>query len=404
MSAKPGRVAFVLKGYPRLSETFIANEIAALEARGLRILIVSLRHPTDRQRHPVHSQIAAEIHYLPEYLHDEPARVARAVLAGLARPGLWRLLGVWLRDLWRDRSRNRLRRLGQALVLARKLPGDVTWLHAHFLHTPASVARYTAILTGLPWSASAHARDIWTSPDWEKAEKLAACRWAVTCTKANLDHLATLAPPGRVALVYHGLPLGAFPPPAAGRAAAKPLIILSVGRLVAKKGYDLLLAALARLPAALDWRFVHLGGGPLKDEMRRQMESLGLSERIDWRGAADQTEVLRHYRQSDLFVLASRIDGDGDRDGLPNVLMEAQSQGLACISTRLSAIPELILEGETGLLVEPGDIDGLAAAIAALLADPVRRATLGQAGMTRVRALFSQEAGLNLLAARFGVG
>ena len=143
----------------------------------------------------------------------------------------------------RDRTRNRVRRFGQALVLAHELAPDITHLHAHFLHTPASVARYAALLRGLKWSCSAHAKDIWTSERWEKSEKLADCAWAVTCTRANLDHLSALAPEGRVHLSYHGLDLARFPPPLGprpardGAEAEDPVVVLSIGRAVEKKGH-----------------------------------------------------------------------------------------------------------------------------------------------------------------------
>src|SRR6516165_8824680 len=182
VSAVANCVAFVLKGYPRLSETFIAQEILALERRGLEILIASLRHPTDRTIHPVHRSIRAELLYLPEYLYQEPHRVWDGWRRSRRYPGYARARAVWLGDLRRDPTPNRIRRFGQALVLAAELPPDVDHLHAHFLHTPASVARYAALITGLDWTFSAHAKDIWTTPDWEKREKLADAEWAVTCT------------------------------------------------------------------------------------------------------------------------------------------------------------------------------------------------------------------------------
>ena len=199
-------VAFVLKGYPRLSETFIAHEIAALEARGLDIQIISLRHPTDRDRHPVHGEIAAPVNYLPEYLVREPVRVWRGWRAARRLGGYREAFRTWRRDLNRDPTANRIRRFGQALVLARELPGHVARLHAHFLHTPTSVARYAAIMRGLGWSGSAHAKDIWTTPDWEITEKLAECDWLVTCSASAHRRLADLAPdPAKIDLVYHGL-------------------------------------------------------------------------------------------------------------------------------------------------------------------------------------------------------
>jgi len=403
-------VAFVLKGYPRLSETFIAQEILGLERRGLDIRIVSLRHPTDPARHPVHDEIAAPVRYLPEYLHDEPGRVLRNWRRARRLPGYRAARAAWLADLGRDPTRNRVRRFGQAMVLAGELEPGVGRLHAHFLHTPASVTRYASLMTGLPWSASAHAKDVWTTPEWEIARKLAGLDWLVTCTEAGRAHLSALAPdPETVRLVYHGLDLARFPPKergendaqADGGDPAAPVTLLSIGRIVPKKGFDVLVAALGSL-AHLDWRWVHVGGGSAR-ALQAQAEALGIAGRIDWRGALAQTAVLDALRAADLFVLPSRIAPDGDRDGLPNVLMEAHSQGLACLSTTVSGIPELIEDGATGLLVPPGDPAALAEALARLIGDPAMRTRLGNAGLKRLRARFGHEAGLDALAALFGM-
>jgi glycosyltransferase involved in cell wall biosynthesis len=404
-----GTIAIVLKGYPRLSETFIAQELLALERRGFALRIYSLRHPTDSATHPVHREIRAPVSYLPEYLGDE----ARRTLAGWRRARRLRGYGharrVFLRDLVRNPTRNRLRRFGQACVLAAELPDDVVRFYAHFLHTPSSVTRYAALMTGLPWSASAHAKDIWTTPEWELREKLGAAEWVTTCTASGRDRLAALAPaPERVALNYHGLDFARFPATANPRSShdgtdpGRAVTLLSVGRAVEKKGYKDLLQALAQLPEDLHWRLVHVGGGALREALRAQAARLGLGAHIDWRGALPQEQVLALYRKADLFVLASRIAGDGDRDGLPNVLMEAQSQGLACLSTRVSAIPELIEDGNTGVLTPPGDVAALADALARLIRNPQDRARLGAAGAARVRAHFTMTAGIDDLAARLG--
>ena len=403
-------VAFVLKGYPRLSETFISQEILALERRGLDIAIVSLRRPMDRKVHPLHGHIKASVLYLPEYLHQEPLRVWRAWRQARRRRGYRAARAAWWRDLARDPTPNRVRRFGQALVLSHELPAKVDRLHAHFIHTPASVARYCSLLTGLAWSCSAHAKDIWTLADWEKTEKLEACAWAVTCSAANHSHLTRLAPPGQVELVYHGLDEARFParnePLSArdGGRAEEPVMLLSVGRAVEKKGYDTLLAALALVPAELCWRLVHVGGGPLSRRLRRTAEAARLSARITWLGPQGHDEVLRQYRAADLFIHPSRIARDGDRDGLPNVLLEAASQSLACIASRVSGIPELVDDGVTGRLVAPDDPAVLAAAIAELIRDPARRRALGEAGYARVREGFTLTAGIDRLALKFGLG
>jgi len=405
-----GAVAVVLKGYPRLSETFIANEIRALEERGMDVRIVSLRHPTDPSRHPVHDEIMAPVLYLPEYLHHEPARVWRAWRAARRLPGFARAARIFRRDLRRDFSRNRVRRFGQAVVLAHELGPDIERLHAHFAHTPASVTRYASVMRDLPWSVSAHAKDIWTSPDWELAEKLADCEWLTTCSAAARDYLAALASDAeKISLIYHGLDPARFPdgpmrrPPRNGGDDADPLMILSVGRAVEKKGLDVLIDALAGLPDSLHWRLAHVGGGPLLDALKRRAEASGISERVTWHGPLSQADVLKCYRAADLFVLPCRIAGDGDRDGLPNVLLEAGSQGLACVATRVSAIPELIVDGRTGLLVAPDSAAALAAAIEELARNPVRRLRLGQEAGKTVRDEFRFDDAIDRLAERFGL-
>ena len=407
-SRAAGVIAVVLKGYPRLSETFIAQELRALEERGLRLVLYSLRHPTDGATHPVHAELRAPVTYLPEYLHHEPVRVWRAWREIRRLPGYRAARAVWWRDLLRDRTRGRVRRFGQALVLAAELPRDVAHLHAHFLHTPASVTRYAAAMRGLAWSCSAHAKDIWTIPAWEKREKLDACAWATTCTGANTRHLRELAgPASRVDLNYHGIDTSRFPaPPQArqardGRDPAAPVGILAVGRAVDKKGFDDLLSALALLPPDRHWRLTHIGGGPLLRKLLKAARKLGLSERIHWRGPQLQAAVLDAYREADIFVLPCRLSADGDRDGLPNVLLEAQSQKLACVSTRVSGIPELIEDGVSGLLVEARAPASLAQALERLIADPLLRQRLGEAGFARTTSAFSMHAGADRLAAQF---
>jgi glycosyltransferase involved in cell wall biosynthesis len=404
-----GPVAFVLKGYPRLSETFIAQEIRALEELGLDIRIVSLRHPTDPATHPVHREIRAPVLYLPEYLHQEPKRVLRGWRIARRLPGYRAARRLWLKDLARDITPNRIRRFGQAVVLAAEAPETITRFHAHFMHTPGSVARYAAIMRGRPFSMSAHAKDIWTIPTWEKEEKLADADWTVTCTAGHREHLAGLTEPDKVALSYHGLNLDRFSPrPGAradkdGRDTFNPVVILSVGRAVEKKGYDVLLRALARIPSTVHWRFIHVGGGALATKLHSFAKDLHIGDHVDFRGALAQESVLELYREADLFVLASRVADSGDRDGLPNVLMEAQSQGLACIATDTAAIPELIVDRETGRLVPPDHPQALADAIVELCGDPALRAQFGAAGERRVRQQFGMDAGLAVLAERFGI-
>ncbi len=403
-----GLIIVVVKGYPRLSETFIAQELCGLERAGFRLLIASMRFPTDIATHPVHRAIAAPILYLPEYLYREPLRVARALIRAVRLPGFRQALSMWFTDLRRDFSPNRFRRFAQAAVLAAEMPSEATWLYAHFIHTPSAVTRYTSLMTALPWSCSAHAKDIWTSPDWELRDNIASAQWAATCTRNGYERLAKLAlDRSRVNLIYHGLDLETFgvspAPPSLrdGSEESDPVRLLIVGRAVEKKGIDDLLEALARLPATLNWVLTHIGGGSLLKRLQRHAQKLGIAHRIRWLGAQSQSDVLAAYRAADVFVLPCRKARNGDRDGLPNVLMEAQSQRLACLSTRVGGVPELIRNEETGLLVNPNDRAGLAEALEHLIRNPDVRERLGSAGEKHVREHFDMGVGLGRLCQLF---
>jgi len=194
----------------------------------------------------VHAEIQAPKHYLPEYIYQELFRVWWAKVNCAFKSGFWKALPVFMKDFLRDPSANRVRRWGQAMVLAHEYAGNHDHIYAHFLHTPCSVARYAALISGKSFSISAHAKDIWTSPEWEMREKLEDCDWLVTCTEGGADYLKSLAPAGRVHLVYHGLDLSRFPAPEIkpskndGKTKAKSINLVTVGRAVSKKGIDTL--------------------------------------------------------------------------------------------------------------------------------------------------------------------
>lgn len=405
MTREKPSLAVVVKGWPRLSETFIAQELVALEDGGVPFEIWSLRHPTDTKTHPLHDRLNARVHYLPEYLHDEPFRVLRGVLCAVSRGGFRAAWSAIRADYARDKTRNRMRRFGQACVMARELPPETTGIYAHFLHTPASVARYAAILCSVPWSFSAHAKDIWTSPEWELRSKLDqedhGADFGATCTAFGADHLRGLSASSPVDLVYHGLDLTRFPAPPERtiRASSAPLNLMSVGRLVEKKGFDNLIEALALLPQNLAWHWTHIGGGTLKDQMRQRAIDRGVSDRITWRGACDQPEVIEAMRAADLFVLPSRVASDGDRDGLPNVLMEAASQKLPILSTPVSAIPEFIDTDVHGILSDD-DPSALALEIERFASDPTLGPRLANSAYDRLTKDFLMAPGIAQLAAR----
>jgi glycosyltransferase involved in cell wall biosynthesis len=277
--AAPASLVVVMKGYPRLSETFIAQELLALQNLGLGFEIWSLRQPTDGAVHMMHRQIIAPLKYLPEYLYEEPWRVTKSIASAAAKLRFRKLLKVFFADLRRDPTANRLRRFGQACVMACELPAPVRHIHVHYLHTPASVVRYAAILRGLTWSFSAHAKDIWTTPDWEKAEKIRDADWGVTCTQDGLAELERLSDrENAIRLVYHGLDFARFPEaparrqPLDGNLRGPAVALLTIGRAVEKKGFDDLIAALALLPAELNWHLTHIGGGEQLAQLKAQAE------------------------------------------------------------------------------------------------------------------------------------
>lgn len=396
------RLAIVVKGWPRLSETFIAQELVALQEAGLEFEIWSLRYPTDAKRHPLHDRLTVPVRYLPEYLYEDPQRLQAAKTKAKTLPGYDTAYKIWRADLRRDPSHNRIRRFGQACVLASELPTSTRGLYAHFLHTPASVTRYAAIMRELPWSFSAHAKDIWTSPDWELREKLSpahkGAQFGVTCTGFGAQHLQDLSSGTPVDLIYHGLDLKRFPTPptrSIGRHGA-PFKILSVGRLVEKKGFDRLLRALALLPDELNWHWTHIGGGTLKDPMQKLAFELGLTEQITWHGACDQPEVIDAMRRSDIFALPSRIAADGDRDGLPNVLMEAASQKLPILSTEVSAIPEFITNGTHGVL-SADTPEAFSKAMRDMAQNPEQTQQMAEAAFVRLQNDFNMTPGITRL-------
>jgi len=402
--AMKDKIVVILKGYPRLSETFIAQEILGLESAGLPLELVSLRLPTDKKTHPIHDEIKAPVTYLPEYLHLSPWRVLKGALTSLRLPGFGKAFKLFLADLRGDWTRNRIRRFGQAMVLANEWPKGGRFLYAHFIHTPSDVAYYTSHLLNIPWSASAHAKDIWTSENSRVARKLDSAAWTVTCTAVGHAHLQSLASePSSVHLSYHGLNLDRFPlserslSARDGSSGESAVVILSVGRAVKKKGYDILLKALAMLPPELHWKFIHVGAGDELTHMNVLARTLNIDSRITWAGAIDQTEVLAHYKKSDIFALACRVTADGDRDGLPNVLVEAASQSLACLSTKVSGIEELFKDNVNGRLVNPEDPQSMSDALALLISDPVLRLRLGKAAEDEVRATLDYRSSIQQL-------
>jgi glycosyltransferase involved in cell wall biosynthesis len=359
----------LLKGYPRISESFISTEILLLESLGIPINIYSLRQPREPFSHDHVGKIKAPVLYLPEYVlpHWQILLQANASLRKRIGPHYLRCFRGAVRRALERKKLATLRHFLQAgyLVATGLVDYPIRHLHAHFCHTPTSVALFASELTGIPFSFTAHAKDIYTSEPDQLSRKIERARFVVTCTKYNAEYLKRLAPDCTtpVHTIYHGIDLDLFrfnpsPPP------PPPYRILSVGRLVPKKGYDDLLRALKLLDSAgFDFQFIHIGSGEMEQAIRRMVGELRLTERVQLLGTLPHSRVIEHYRSAHCFALACKVAPDGDRDGIPNVLAEAMAIGVPVVATSVSAISELVSNGQTGTLVQPDDPDELMYAI-----------------------------------------
>jgi glycosyltransferase involved in cell wall biosynthesis len=394
----PDTVAYVLKGWPRISELFIASEIYRLEQAGLNLRLYVIKPPDESETHPVVEQIAARPEYLPpttsltstpfarwlrenlpqflpalaRTVRHHPAGLARA--AGLAFAQSVRARkGFWPRKLY-------AKELLQAVALADRLADapDVRHLHAHFAHGTTTVTWFASAITGLPFSFTGHAKDIYApslNPAGLLRRKLLAAKFAVTCTEANVRHLESIAPEATVHRVYHGLNadfsrlMGGEAMPAPGPNGT--LRLLGVGRLVAKKGFDTVVDACGLLDRrGVPFEAVIVGpdddAGPA---LRARISELGLGDRIRLEGQMSQAELLEEYRRASAFCLPCRVLDNGDRDGIPNVLAEAMACGAPVVTTPISGIPEIVRDGVNGLFVQPDDPESLAAAVMRLRED-----------------------------------
>jgi glycosyltransferase involved in cell wall biosynthesis len=381
------RFAYLLKRFPRLSETFVLNEILELQRQGVALRIYALTDPLESQVHPEAARLQTDV----VYLHDPRRRLRSwfrllggALLQALSHPRgglrvLWALCSV-------HRSMPSLRHAIEGLWLARDLhQNGVGHVHAHFIHSPAAVTYLAFLAGGPPFSVTAHAKDLYTTLPRNLRIRARAARFLITCTRFNAAHLAGLVS-ARTQVVYHGTDLQRFSP---DRSHVEPQRILSVGRLVSKKGFKDLVDALALLQSkGLRIRADVYGGGPLRPELEARAHRLGLDGRLTFHGARLQDEILTAYRRATVFVLAPVVTDDGDRDGIPNVLVEAMASGVPVVATKISGIPELITDGIDGLLVNEHDPTALAGAIERVLIDSELAQQLGRAGRRRVEREF----------------
>ena len=404
--AKP-LLGIILKGYPRISETFISNEILLLEKLGFPIHLFSMRRPRENFTHKSVTQIQANVDYLPEtLLRPLPRLIYHNFLLALQKPRIYaRALKIAFQRFLRTRKSATIKHLFQAGFLVHHLlpRRKIMHLHAHFAHSPTSVAMFTSILSGLPFSFTAHAKDIYTSDPRQLREKLALARFVITCTAYNRRHLAKLyeGEPNSIFRVYHGIDTGLFSlKPETHQEPVKPYQILTVARLIAKKGLPTVYRALKVLyESGIPFEHILIGDGEDRKNVLSLIGKLGLNTQTRWLGTQPHDVVLKHYKQAHLFVLGCEVAANGDRDGIPNVLLESMAMGVPVVATAISAIPELVETEKTGILVQPGQPRQLAEAMIRMLTDTELRSRVIPAARQRVLQDFDNEVLIRKLAA-----
>ncbi|MBI4934392.1 MAG: glycosyltransferase family 4 protein [Actinobacteria bacterium] len=372
---RPGqglRVLYVLKRYPRLSETFVVRELLGLEAAGVSVGVDALLTPEPGAHHADVDRVAASVRYLPR-----KAEWSRPMVTAHLRVGVHRPL-TWVRLARAARRTGGWRRFAQAGMVADRVRGDgFHHVHAHFATAAAEVARDAAALSGVTFSVTAHAKDIFHEDNTEQLpRRVAGAATVVTVSEYNVRHLADVMPMQRVRFVPNGLPMpGAAVPSPDGP-------VLCVARLVPKKGIDVLIRAMAVLQTPRSLEIV--GDGACRADLERLAGELGVDDRVRFLGALTSADVDEAYRRCALVALPCRIDADGDRDGMPTVLVEAMARAVPVVSTDVVGIDELVHHGHSGLLVRPEDPTALAAAIDQLLGDPEGAAAMGRHGREHV--------------------
>jgi len=393
-------IGYLLKMYPRFSETFILGEILEMERRGRDLVIISLKKPDDGRFHEDLSRVRASAQYVPERFPGHPLTYLLAHLRALGRPGAYlRMAGLTLLHLpgsWKAFLR-------APLVAERALASGCSRLHAHFASLPAITAMLASILAGLPFTFTAHAKDIFLRGRSRRLLRALILRAEHVVTVSEFNHrwLTSLAgsriPSGRIVRIYNGVDLERFVP-SSSRPSDGPPLILAIGRLVEKKGFSDLVQACATLrDAGLSFRCEIVGKGPLREDLERRIAACGLVGSVRLVGPLPQAEIARRLRTATLLAAPCVVGEDGNRDGLPQVILEAMASGLPLVATRVTGIPEAVQDGVTGRIVEPGRQALLAEALADLISDVDLRIRMGRAARQSAEALFDRRANVALL-------
>jgi glycosyltransferase involved in cell wall biosynthesis len=427
------RIAYILRSYPRLSQTFVVHEILALEQLGVDLRLFAIANPHE----PIVQGNVTQVRAPVDYLEDAAKRERAVVLAEhtwaeqqsparYAETRSYVEQSVELDDGYTSATRFECFDYAvhvAALLERERIAGcPIDHLHAHFAHDPTLVALLVHMLTGIPFSFTAHARDLVQIPPRVLIERIMQATFVLTCSGTNIDYVNDVVPEplrAKVRLIYHGVNLDGFQPrtenqeprtknqPDAHGSRFSVLgstvpLILSVGRLVEKKGFPDLIAACAQLKqAGRQFRCAIYGEGPLHGQLSALIAQLDLADCVTLAGERGQAELIPIFQRATIFALTPFVTGDGDRDGIPNVLVEAMACGLPVVSTAVAGIPELVRHGENGLMVAPHNVPALADALATLLDDQPHREQMGALARATVVAHFDLRAAARQIAALF---
>lgn len=402
-----GKIAYLSPSLPALSETFVYEEIHALERRGISVVPISVRAPSqpipdqaDLARRTLHLYATSplltlfqSVIYFPQFGLKTLTALSN-LFSDMANVGIFQAMAWKLAFQFIASAK-------LAHILRRQ---KCTHLHVHFAHTPTQIAMYSAMLTGIPFTFTAHANDIFAA-GLLLSVKAQRASHVITISEFNSKHLQSLGIPSKdISVVRCGVSFAA--PPLSCRAKTSgqsvSIYIGSLGRMVEKKGFDVLIKAVATLRCEGHNIVLHLAGdGPLKSELKAQALSLGISESVIFEGSLDHNVVATWMQGMDIFILACKEDQNGDMDGIPVVLMEAMSLCIPVVSTRLSGIPELVRHNETGLLATPGDCQSLSLEITRLLDSPDLMHQLAISAQSFVTQEFSQGVNIDRLLSHF---
>ena len=413
----PGHVIMVVRSWPRLSQSFIVDEVVAMERRGLELTIVSLARSGERRRHPQLDAMRAMVLFLDaaganarwtrilehaRALAGAPGRYLRTLGYALFHPRLSRGYSTYSTTRCFDHA---VAVAGLAFRLRRSGAG-APHIHAHFAHDPALVGMLASRLTGLTFSFTAHAEDLYRIPPASLVARVTAANAVVTCCQANAAYIArnvprTVRPPVRV--IHHGVELDRFRP--ARRPSRPDLTLVAIGPLTEEHGYvDLLRACAALAESGHRFTCEVYGDGPLRRQLIELSVGFGLAGQVSFRGERSRDEIGRVLAGADIFVVTPDGATDDDADGRPNVIVDAMASGVPVVTTAIARLPELVRSGQNALVAPPGDVETIAAHLAALLTDPALRRRIGEGGRRTVEARYDVEAAASALETVFGTG